>query len=415
MFAARNTVLPALMLALCSLTAVAEGRNPRPYSDVDFSACHYVNGATHMHAPTQEYIDEAREHNVGFFTISNYYPSAPTYPAAQMTSPRGYPTADQGLVYKGRYVKGYFDWNKIVGKWEKDLPARTARAFDIARQASYPFSDEHTPMYSRWESGWLEAPNAEHHNFLMDDGSVNTSLHVCTPGSAFTSGNFDSKNNFLLEDHGFARGCRLPWREAFRLMISELVWPDGGGITINHPVWSNLDREFLLEMLDFDPRVLGIEVVTEGNYNEHYWDWVLSTGRQCFGFFTPDWMFNCKGEDFGVCVLLVPELTQHACLKAYRDGNFYGALKGKGALKFTSIAFSRECVRVSTDKPARFEVKTAFGVVASGEGTEFEWRLPEPKKGYRGSAASHVFARVKAYALDGSGEVLFTQPYIIED
>lgn len=407
------STLAFCFLAGASVLAV-EPRNRRPYSDVDFSTCLYINGATHMHAPTQEYIDQAREHNIEFFTISNYYPSAPTYPAAKMKVPRGFPYADQGLTYNGLYVKGHFDWKEIVGKWEGELPAKTARAFDIRMDATYPFRDERKPMYSHWDRNWLEAPNAEHHNFIMDDGTVHPRLHVCAPGSLFTSGNFDSKNNFLLETHGFARGCGLGWRESFVRMISELIYPDGGGITINHPTWSNLDREFLLEMLDFDSRVLGIEVVTEENNNEHYWDWVLSTGRQCFGFFTPDWMTQVR-KNFGVCVLLVPERTQHACLRAYRNGNFYGALIGKGALKFTSISFSRERVHVSTDKPARFEVKTAFGVVASGEGTEFEWRLPAPKKGYRGSAVSHVFARVKAYALDGSGEVLFTQPYIIEE
>ena len=94
----------------------------------------------------------------------------------------------------------------------------------------------------------------------------------------------------------------------------------------------------MLKILDHDPRVLGIEVIEDGGYNsENYWDWALSTGRQCFGFFVPDW--HVENKTFGVNVLCVQEKTVHSCLKAYREGNFYGALVGLDALAFTRITF----------------------------------------------------------------------------
>jgi hypothetical protein len=78
-------------------------------------------------------------------------------------------------------------------------------------------------------------------------------------------------------------------------MLERLIIPDGGGITINHPAWSYLRLELMLKMLDFDPRVLGIEVYNHSSgvadhnaWSEVQWDQILSTGRQCFGFFVPD-------------------------------------------------------------------------------------------------------------------------------
>ncbi|MDD4622857.1 MAG: hypothetical protein PHG71_06440 [Kiritimatiellae bacterium] len=43
--------------------------------------------------------------------------------------------------------------------------------------------------------------------------------------------------------------------------------------------------------------------------SEHYWDWALATGRQCYGLFVPDHGLHKK--DFGVNVMVVPERTAH--------------------------------------------------------------------------------------------------------
>jgi hypothetical protein len=165
----------------------------------------------------------------------------------------------------------------------------------------------------------------------------------------------------------------------------------------------------LIELLDYDPRVLGIEVMESGRNSEHYWDWVLATGRQCFGFFVPDWGLNKR--KFGVNILCVHEKTVHECLKAYRDGNFYGAAIGLDDLAFTNLSFDGMQVKANTDKPARLEIITARGVVKELTGTEIVWDVIP--NGNSVGPRVDVFARVKAYAIDGSEEELFSQPFML--
>ena len=95
-------------------------------------------------------------------------------------------------------------------------------------------------------------------------------------------------------------------------------------------------------------------------------------------------------------------------------GNFYGAKRGLDELRFTRIAFGGATVEAETDRPARFEVITAAGVVKTiAHGTSVAWTM-EKESGYCGPRKDfHAFARIKAYALDGSGEVLFSQPYML--
>ena len=142
-------------------------------------------------------------------------------------------------------------------------------------------------------------------------------------------------------------------------------------------------------------------------------DWVLATGRQCFGFFVPDHSIKRKDNSFGVNVLVTPERSAHACLKAYREGNFYGAKRGLNELKFTRITFSGKTVEAETDKPARLEVITGLGTVKSVTGTSVKWTMDSQYEWNGPRNNAHVFARIKAYAVDGSGEELFSQPYML--
>jgi hypothetical protein len=171
----------------------------------------------------------------------------------------------------------------------------------------------------------------------------------------------------------------------------------------------------MLEILDYDPRILGIEVIEGARSNsERYWDWVLSTGRQCFGFFVPDHSIKRPDNSFGVNVLLTPERTVQACLKAYREGNFYGARRGLNELKFTRVTFKGTTVEAETDKPARLQVITAMGPVQEvANGTSIKWTMEKPPLAGGKRKDVHMFARVKAYAIDGSDEELFSQPYML--
>ena len=380
-------------------------RNRRPYSGIDWSKALQINGTTHMHQHN-DFMTAVEKRKLGFLTLSNYYPSVPACPLVNEVYPRGVPVSDWPVLINGKRTNGPFDWNKIVSEWEGEIPEEKKKSWP-----PYPFKccgklmdPKHIP------AGLLEAPNAEHHSFMLKNGSSAGRLHICAPGSAFRSGTFDARDRLGTCSRGYCPGSGEFWGTAIDRMIDKLIVPDGGGVTINPPSWTRIDREFLLELLDWDPRVLGIEVLENGKNSEHYWDWVLSTGRQCFGFFVPDHGLDI--DDFGVCVLVVPERTVEACLRAYRNGDFYGSAHGLGELKFTSVKFDGDAVRASTDKPAKFEVITAKGVQFATEGVSVEWVCPKDNNSSEGPQ-SEVFARIRATALDDSGERLFTQALML--
>lgn len=382
----------------------APPRNRRPYSGLDWKNVIRVKTTSHGHCPHQRALDCYLKRGFGLLTMSNYYPSAPYVPASKMTEGYYRLHHEHGVSVNGTFVEGPFDWNGIVAPWKNDINPKF--------RGEYPFK-EGRKLFKPLPPGILEAPNAEHHYFKMANGSMNGLLHLCAPGSAYASGTFDAHYRFKTNKGGYCYGSGERWETAIDRMIAGLIVPDGGGITINHPSWTKLNRAFMLEILDHDPRVLGIEVIEHGFNSEHYWDWALATGRQCFGFFVPDWAYDAKpNEVFGMNVLCVKERTVEACLRAYRQGNFYGALHGLGELEFTGISFDGKTVRAATDKPAVFKVITARGVVKESKGTSVSWSVPD--NGDRRGPVVEVFARVKASAMDGCGEELFSQPFMLQ-
>ena len=374
-------------------------RNRRPYSDVDWEKSFQVHTTTHGHCINQGRLNAFLEHGFGLLTISNYYPSAPYCPASKFTVNYYRLHHDFPVMVKGVRTNGPFDWNKIVEPWIGDVEEKF--------RAAFPFK-EGGPMFKPLPEGILEAPNAEHHGF------IGSPTHMCSPGSAFASGTFDARNFYKTMSHGYHFGSGEPWRLAIDRMIEGLIYPDGGGVTINHPTWSNLKREHMMEILDYDPRVLGIEVFNESaaksesypwsdSYSEDYWDHALGLGRQCFGFFVPDW-----GYKEGVNVLIVKEKTVHECMKAYRQGNWFGAIKGRGILNFKSIRFDGETLQATTDKKARFQVISKQGVVKETETDKLEFKIAKEDYG------KHIYLRIKAFATDNSGEIIFSQPFMLD-
>ena len=378
----------------------APPRNRRPYTGLDWSKVIRVKTTSHGHCPSQAFLDTYLKRGFGLLTMSNYYPSAPYVPASKMTVNYYRVHHDHPVLVNGKRTDGPFDWNKVIGEWKDKLDEKAAKAF--------PFK-EGGKLFKPLPEGVLEAPNAEHHSFRLENGRHAGSLHMCCPGSAFASGTFVSHDVYKTHSHGYNFGSGEFWGTAIDRMIAGFIYPDGGGVTINHPTWTKLDRELMLKILDWDPRVLGIEVLEAGFNSESYWDWALATGRQCFGLFVPDW--SIKNEVFGVNVLCVHEKTVHACLQAYRQGNFYGATHGLDELAFTKLAFDGKRMTAATDKPARFEVITARGVIKEAKGTEVSWDVIP--SGSSVGPRVDVFVRVKAYALDGCGEVLYSQPFML--
>ncbi len=385
---------------------VVPPRNRRPYSDVDWDKCFEIRTTSHVHCFSQQMLDNCLAAGYDLLTISNYYPSAPCFPARKMT--RGYYAVhhDFPVMVNGVRREGPIDWNRTIAPWAEEIDGECKKLYPLA---------ERGPMFQRIPEGILEAPNAEHHRF------IGSPCHMCSLGSMHATGTFDRGDKFRTRSRGgFHPGVGEPWQTALRRMFDALIVPDGGGVTINHPSWSSLKDSHVRELLDFDPRVLGIEVLNApGLHNtvkkdapwthatdEDYWDRTLATGRQCFGFFVPDWGAR-RDVPLGMNILLVRERTVAACLQAYRKGDFYGALKGQGALKFRSIRFDGRKFTVALDKKAHVQVLSAQGVVESLNTMSLEFSVPPEK------CQAHVYLRARAYALDGSGEVIYTQPQML--
>ena len=374
-------------------------RNRRPYADINWEKSFQVHTTSHGHCIRQEHLNAFLERGFGLLTMSNYYPSAPWYPASKMTENYYRLHHDFPVMVNGVRTDGPFDWNSILKPWIDDVEEKY--------RVEYPFK-EGAPVFEPLPEGVLEAPNAEHHAF------IGSPTHLCAPGSAYASGTFDARDFFKSMSHGYHFGSGEPWRIAIDRMIDGLIYPDGGGVTINHPSWSRLERDHMMELLDYDPRVLGIEVFNQGAgnktkypwsdaYSEDYWDYALGLGRQCFGFFVPDWALT-----EGTNVLIVKEKTVHECLKAYRQGNWFGAIKGRGILNFTFIRFDGETLLATTDKKARFQVISKQGVVAESESNTVEFKVEKEDYG------KHIFLRIKAFATDDSGEIIFSQPFMLD-
>ena len=377
-------------------------RNPHPYASVDWAQVVRVNTTSHGHCESQKMLDAYVKRGFGLLTISNYYPSAPRLPGRTMTKDHFLFHQRHKVNYRGRWVDPPADWNAVISSHPELV--------DSSVRSQLPLIERGERMFPNWPEGMLEAPNAEHHTFFHRTGTQeDVMLHLCAPGSAFASGTFDKWGLMGTKAQGWSPGCGEFWGTSIDRMIDGLVVKDGGGVTINHPTWSQLDRALILDLLDWDPRVLGMEVLEAGHNSEYYWDWVLATGRQCFGFFVPDWSIG--NDVFGVNVLLVKEKTVEACLRAYRRGDFYGAAHGLGELNFTSIEFDGKTVSATVDRPAKLEVKTARGIVKTAVGTQIAWEVPEHRE-WQGPITD-VFARIKAYSIDGAGEELFSQPFML--
>lgn len=371
-------------------------RNKRPYSDVDWSTHDQIVGCSHMHCTTDKdfhrFIDEGLE----FATFANYYPSAPWYPLNDMRQ-NTYKCRQKGCTVNGKYSDEEIDFNKVISSWKDELPEEQA--------SQLPFS-EGDKVFTNIPSDLLEAPNAEYHSFT--DTPIST--HVACPGSRFSCCTFDRHGEWGLNKHGFGFGVRLPWREGFDRILDSMIVPDGGGITINHPASSHLPMDVILEMLDYDPKVLGIEVfnhndsVDFSSSAEPLWDAILSTGRQCFGFFVEDHNLDRKWK--GKIIIAAKERTAESCLRAIRQGNFYGAMIDNG-LRFRQISFDGRTLTAQTNRPVTFKLATKLGIAAYQQNTtEFTYTVKE------GMESQLCYLRLTARE-GREVEKLYAQPFML--
>lgn len=364
------------------------GRNRNPYQSVDWDRVQPLCGCTHMHCVNDEQFQRFVKQGLEFVTLANYHPSVPWYPLKDMRK-RSLRTGQKGCFRNGSYIEEYTDFTQYSGE----------------------DPDKGGPVFSHIPENLLEAPNAEHHWF----SDYNVYLHISAPGSYMASGYPDVAWNgepplFDLQKSGFQKGFQKPWKEAFSMLLDRMISPDGGGIIINHPVWSHMPIQDILDMLDFDDRVLGIEIYNDGcdyDYTEtadHLWDAILSTGRQCFGFCVQD---HPREVWRGRIQLLPEERTAESALKAMRQGAFYGSITGEH--HFKRISFDGRHFEASWDGTAdEFQLITAKGVAVS------EYRVDRFSCDFTPSElAEHRYLRCTA-RFGRRGEKIYSQPVMFQ-
>jgi hypothetical protein len=377
-----------------------------PYQEVDWKTVKRVASATHMHIKDRETLENGYKYGLRHFPISNYYPSAPYNRNPRLSDFKL--KQSWSCQCNGKLISPPINWNNII-TWNDELE-------EEAKQ-NLPFTEEDAPFFTNMPDDIIISANAEHHGFNNSDA------HICCPGSSFASGNFDiPPEHYKLHEHGFARGFGGSWQEAFQGMIDKLDYPDAGGITINHPTWfSRLSDEEVIQMLDFDDRVLGIEIYNDlsatRDYSKYHgyipplletdlgfslkmWDRILATGRRCWGYCVPDHSVGKMKNWTGRSILLVDEFTEHNCLKALRNGNFYGSLHGTD-LTIEDLVVNETFLLVRVNKLAIIRFISEQGIIEAQVDREAHCRIP----------AGTIYLRLEIE--DFNGEKLFTQPIML--
>jgi len=407
------------VLLLVGASHAAE-RVLNPYRDVDWGTVTYVHSFSHQHA-THSRLQTLRDMGYGHLPISNYYPSKPLYPLPEdfrKANPDvlGAPNAEQHSTTDSPihfnaigsyYTTGYGETPRV----QRDRSPiahvfRGLHVFDPAREPWRGIYRLDLRFDAAANSGEASvrltvegARQASYKDFSepADGGIVRDRvLTLASARSTTFKATAPEIRVQIVFDPAVTRitqfrlmqGTYRPWRDTFRAAldgsardaegrpIEGLMFPEGGGITINHP-GESVTR--LAEYLDFDPRVLGIEV-----WNQHemfggqtlekaatmpfytLWDEVLRTGRRCFGFFVKDHCIFGRGRN----VLLMPPggdtaTRERQALQAYRNGRFFGLLgamtvgaDGKPTMPYdqSNFRFTRLALRREADKPVSLDV-----------------------------------------------------------
>lgn len=262
----------------------------------------------------------------------------------------------------------------------------------------YPIANYTELIQREPPSDIVEFPNAEHHHFSVK-GRFGNSLHMNSLGSTFSSGHVKG-----VTPTGYYGKAEQFVKDA----LSDLLYQDGGGITLNHPGWtqrqSTFPDELFIYMLDQDERVLGIEIFNS-DYTDHandvaLWDKILNTGRNCYGFAVPDHRARRSVDWMGRIMLYVPEFTAHACLKAIRKGEFYAKLKNT-ELIFSKIAIENNSFVVKTNESATIRF------IADGETIKESTSVSEES-----CSLSGIKNYIRAEA-ETENDKLFTQPIMM--
>lgn len=379
--------LPATA-SLPTAQAATQGRDlDNPYAEVDWESWEHLHSMSHQHqGMTDASRDGFVEMGYRHFAFSNYYPSAPTYPlpasyaekhpdliAAPNAEHHSY--TDTGLhanALGSLLATGYGSEVKAtecatspiahrferLNVFEEHRPWLGVYRLDVRLAAKESATDN-----ARAQLTIEGASECDFRNGFKDKGAIreralpagNHTIYLRT-----TSPDIDTRLVFdtsalSVTQYRLMQGTNRPWRDVFREAFEKLQFPEGGGMTLNHPTGKIADY---LPMLDFDPRVLGIEIwnqLTSGfgssrGFYDHngapllhfyqLWDDILRTGRRCWGFFVKDHNTFGRGRN----VLLVPKLDSRSksereatALRAYRKGTFFGSVASLAATESAEI------------------------------------------------------------------------------
>lgn len=379
-----------------------------PYQNIDWGKVDYIPSTSHIHIEDQQTLDRAvYEWGYRHLPVTSYYPSVPYYPISEIRENQFRVKQDFGVMRfpedgEPYYVEGPIEWNKIIMDketgWYDSLPEE--------RKKELPF-EVGDYIFKNIPEDVIFSPNAEHFSFT----NINN-IDICALGSLYSSGTFDKRNYFMSYQGGgdYSLGVGLTWQDAFNKIFDQLLYEDGGGITINHPTFTNkgkmnLPQSLIEEMLDFDPRVLGIEVFNadEIDWDLELWDDVLRTGRRCFGFFVPDWKIKNNKFDGGFNILLVDEFAEHNCLKAYREGAFFGSLYGGQDLHFTNISLEKKQLVVEVNSKSNITFITDKSVVKVPDSFSAKFKIPF-------SANNIPDVKYIRIEVENENEQIFSQP-----
>ena len=250
----------------------------------------------------------------------------------------------------------------------KNLNALAISNYYPSRPA-YPLSD--FPAFTNIPDV-IQIPNAEQHGFTNTAGAC----HLNSVGSMFTSGKPLGQTPIGVND---------TWEHAIIKINRDMLFEDGGGITINHPVWSQLTVQNICDFLDYSDTVLGIEIYNQSSEIDNgtgwaldLWDEVLKTGRRCYGFAVPDHKAESETtgtEWYGSIRLIVPEITQQECLKAIRNGAFYSQIKWT-SLAVTDITANGRDVSITVNESATIKAISDGAVISTVTGTTMNVSVP---------------------------------------
>lgn len=253
----------------------------------------------------------------GFLRLSNPYQGVDWggAQAAGLTHAHGTDLATlQDMVGAGYACLGFSNY----------YPSDPARAYPLTNMSGVTAGDI--------PAGVVGVPCAEHHSFTDAGG------HISAVGSLLSSGT--SKVETPPDGTGY-EGPVLQFVQDFE---DALLYPQVGGLCLNHPKLSFAGVPKACELLDHSPYVLGIEVFNhlgEWNYDGKGWaldTWhdILVSGRRCFGFGSPDHadVEGAPSERKGFNRLLLPASyatmtrseREQACLEAYYNGHWYVAI-----------------------------------------------------------------------------------------